>query len=186
MVRLIVILSLCLFGAMYFIPAGDGASEAAEVAQAEGLPSEIKVASLDAEPPVFLAPAPEAEAPNVEAAAAKAFPPAKRVAKMTSAPIAPEMLAIGKSDAPAGYVSKTAAKKIAQVQASGDDVWYVTGSRVNMRSGPSTANGVLASLTRGSAAEMIALEANGWARIRDLTTGQTGYMSAKFLSRSAP
>lgn len=185
MVRLIVILCLCLFGAMYFIPSGDGAIEAAEVAQAEGLPTEIKVASLETERPLLLAAAPVEPNPDVEAAAAKAFPPAKRVAKMTSAPIEPEMLAIGKSDAPAGYVSKTAAQTIAQAQASGD-VWYVTGSRVNMRSGPSTANGVIVSLGRGAATEMIALEANGWARIRDLNSGQTGYMSSKFLSRSAP
>ncbi|SLN60113.1 Bacterial SH3 domain protein [Pseudoruegeria aquimaris] len=185
MVRLILILSLCLFGAMYFIPTGDPGPETAGVTQSESLPTEIKVASLEADTPLLLAAAEAAPAPSVEAATAKAFPPAGRVARMTSAPIAPEMLSIGKSDAPAGYVSKAAQKQVVPAAADGD-VWFVTGSRVNMRSGPSTANGVLASLARGTAAEMLALEANGWARIRDLSSGQTGYMSAKFLSRSAP
>ncbi|MEM7489921.1 MAG: SH3 domain-containing protein [Pseudomonadota bacterium] len=57
----------------------------------------------------------------------------------------------------------------------------VTGTVVNMRTGPSTANPVVDSLPRGTLAEAMGEPENGWRQIRDVATGQTGWMSANFL-----
>ena len=69
--------------------------------------------------------------------------------------------------------------------ATGDRVddaalYRVTGSRVNLRAGPSTGNAVVDSLVRGTMVERIG-ERAGWIELRDLDTGLTGYMSARFL-----
>ncbi|WP_179381560.1 SH3 domain-containing protein [Jannaschia marina] len=58
----------------------------------------------------------------------------------------------------------------------------VTGSRVNMRAGPSTANAVVDSLPGGTVTEALGAEENGWIQIRDVESGRTGYMSARFLA----
>ncbi|MBM2577174.1 SH3 domain-containing protein [Jannaschia sp. Os4] len=57
----------------------------------------------------------------------------------------------------------------------------VTGSRVNMRSGPGVANGVVDSLPRGTVAEAIGEPVSGWQEIRDVESGLTGFMSSNFL-----
>ena len=59
---------------------------------------------------------------------------------------------------------------------------YVTGSTVNMRSGPTTADAVVAAVGNGAVMQLIEELGNGWSHIRDLTTGQTGYMASRFLS----
>lgn len=59
---------------------------------------------------------------------------------------------------------------------------YVTGSSVNMRSGPTTADAVVAAVGNGAMMQLIEELGNGWSHIRDLTTGQTGYMASRFLS----
>ncbi|GIT90241.1 peptide-binding protein [Jannaschia pagri] len=61
------------------------------------------------------------------------------------------------------------------------DLLRVTGSRVNMRSGPSTSNRVVSSLVQGTLAEPIGEEVNGWLEIREVETGLTGFMAARFL-----
>lgn len=58
----------------------------------------------------------------------------------------------------------------------------VTGSRVNMRSGPSTGNPVVGSLAEGTVAERLGDDQGGWVEIRDTATGRTGFMSARFLA----
>lgn len=60
---------------------------------------------------------------------------------------------------------------------------YVTGSRVNVRSGPSTAYGVVGSVTGGELVELLSYEGADWARIRLNDGDQMGYMSRKFLAR---
>ncbi|MEM7644092.1 MAG: SH3 domain-containing protein [Pseudomonadota bacterium] len=60
----------------------------------------------------------------------------------------------------------------------------VTGTVVNMRAGPSTANAVVDSLPRGTIAEAMGAPENGWRQIRDVATGQTGWMAARFLEPS--
>ncbi len=59
----------------------------------------------------------------------------------------------------------------------------VTGNRVNVRSGPSTNNTVVGSLSRGQEAELVASLGNGWAQIRGVATGVEGYMADRFLEQ---
>lgn len=69
----------------------------------------------------------------------------------------------------------------AGTDAEGGDLLRVTGTRVNMRAGPSTANRVIDSLPAGTLAEPLGAPVEGWQQIRDVATGRTGYMAARFL-----
>ncbi len=66
------------------------------------------------------------------------------------------------------------------------EVQYVTGSSVNVRSGPSTRDAVVARLTRGEAVTVVWMEDNGWARVRIEGDGIDGFMSKDFLTDIAP
>ncbi|MEM0937590.1 MAG: SH3 domain-containing protein [Pseudomonadota bacterium] len=57
---------------------------------------------------------------------------------------------------------------------------YVTGSRVNVRAGPSTDFGVIGSVSFGDAVELVDDAGDGWAEIR-VSGGGTGYMARRFL-----
>ena len=57
----------------------------------------------------------------------------------------------------------------------------VTGSRVNLRAGPSTADRVVGSLSGGTLAEPVGESINGWTEVRDVATGVTGFMASRFL-----
>ncbi len=59
---------------------------------------------------------------------------------------------------------------------------FVAGNRVNLREGPGTNHAVLETLTRGTAAELVASNDDGWAQIRLTETGQTGWMAERLLS----
>jgi len=87
------------------------------------------------------------------------------------------LLVFEASDAPAGAripitVSETAT------------LLTVTGSSVNLRAGPSTNRSVVGKMRRGAKAELVAEAADGWLQIRDLSSGNVGYMSADFLTAS--
>ncbi len=71
------------------------------------------------------------------------------------------------------------------VEAPFIDVRAVAGSRVNMRSGPSTDFRVLDTLPRGTEAEVLEVNADGWARIRLMSTGQEGWMAERLLSENS-
>lgn len=58
----------------------------------------------------------------------------------------------------------------------------VTGTAVNLRSGPSTGDRVLTSLPRGERVELLGATDTGWAQIRAVSTGMEGFMSVRFLS----
>lgn len=64
------------------------------------------------------------------------------------------------------------------------DLRLVSGSRVNMRAGPGTNYSVLDTLNGGTEAEVIEIDAAGWARIRITDTGQIGWMAERLLSDS--
>jgi len=61
------------------------------------------------------------------------------------------------------------------------DLRTVAGSRVNMRAGPGTNFGVVDSLVQGTWTEVLEVDTSGWARIRDVDTGQEGWMAERFL-----
>ncbi|MCO6385008.1 SH3 domain-containing protein [Oceanicola sp. 502str15] len=58
-------------------------------------------------------------------------------------------------------------------------VGVVVGQRVNVRSGPSTGNGVIGQVVQNQEVEILGYEDNGWARI--LLGDEEGYMSGDFL-----
>lgn len=60
-------------------------------------------------------------------------------------------------------------------------LFTVTGTQVNMRAGPSTDTSIVMSLSLGSITEGLGPAQGGWIEIRDLNTGITGFMSARFL-----
>ncbi|SDZ56027.1 SH3 domain-containing protein [Jannaschia faecimaris] len=62
-----------------------------------------------------------------------------------------------------------------------ETLYIVSGSRVNLRSGPSTADAVIDSLPGGTLTQIIGQELDGWIQVRDVTSGLTGYMAARFL-----
>lgn len=57
----------------------------------------------------------------------------------------------------------------------------VSGSTVNMRGGPGTEYEVLAQLQRGDAVEIIADPGTGWYKLRPVSGGPTGWMSASLI-----
>lgn len=59
-------------------------------------------------------------------------------------------------------------------------LWSVTGTRVNLRSGPGTSNGVIGQVTQGTQAEVLA-DANGWYQIRSTDGATSGWIFGKFL-----
>jgi len=65
-------------------------------------------------------------------------------------------------------------------------VLYVTGSRVNVRGGPSTAFGVINALGYGSKVEDLGDASDGWREVRILETGERGFMAGRFLADEAP
>jgi len=77
---------------------------------------------------------------------------------------------------------ETPAEPVVVAAATPLDIRAVAGSRVNMRQGPGTNFSVLDTLDGGTEAEVLEVNANGWARIQVLTTGQTGWMAERLLT----
>ena len=63
----------------------------------------------------------------------------------------------------------------------GTDIRQVTGTRVNIRSGPGTSYDVVAQAIQGDEAEIIVDDGTGWVQLR-LAGGQTGWMADFLLS----
>lgn len=64
------------------------------------------------------------------------------------------------------------------------DMRSVAAERVNMRSGPGTGYRVLDTLPRGTEAEVLEVNADGWARVMIFQTGQEGWMAERLLGDS--
>jgi len=62
------------------------------------------------------------------------------------------------------------------------DLLYVTGSRVNVRSGPSTSYAVIGSTVYGETVELLSLENEAWAWVR-FGDDRLGYMARSFLTQ---
>lgn len=67
--------------------------------------------------------------------------------------------------------------------AASADLRRVSGNRVNMRGGPSTDFGVLATLTRGEEVEVLETPGNGWVKLMVVASGQEGWMAERLLTR---
>ena len=76
--------------------------------------------------------------------------------------------------------------KAAVVTQADIPVLYVTGSRVNVRGGPSTSDAVLGSVEFAEAVQVLTDPTQPWVLIRIEGDGVEGYMSSKFLAESDP
>lgn len=86
------------------------------------------------------------------------------------------------ANAPANAVSDALNEALAPAApAPSPIVMEVTGSAVNLRAGPSTTQAVLGRMLRGDRVELLAEMADNWMQIRDVVTGDVGYMSGDFL-----
>lgn len=65
-------------------------------------------------------------------------------------------------------------------------VLYVTGSKVNLRAGPSTGEAIVTALHQGDAVDELEPEQDGWSYIRAQESGAVGFMATRFLSPEAP
>lgn len=63
--------------------------------------------------------------------------------------------------------------------------WFVTGSRVNLRGGPSTSNSVVGQVTYGTEAEVLN-DKDGWYQIRLADGSAAGWIFGKFLNAERP
>ena len=68
----------------------------------------------------------------------------------------------------------------------GKSMWYVTGTTVNVRSGPSTSDPVVTRVSFGDAAEVLSDTGEGWIQIRPEGGDTVGWISAQFLNPNAP
>lgn len=64
------------------------------------------------------------------------------------------------------------------------ELWSVTGTLVNLRSGPSTNDAVIGQVSEGMTAEVIS-ESDGWYQIETIEGATTGWIFGRFLSPAA-
>ena len=65
------------------------------------------------------------------------------------------------------------------------DIRKVTGTVVNMRSGPGTSYNRIGKLHRGDEVTVLRSPGNGWVKLRAHETGRVGWMSARLLSTAS-
>lgn len=65
------------------------------------------------------------------------------------------------------------------------NLWYVTGSRVNLRAGPGTGNAVVGQLFLGDATEVLG-DQDGWYQVRTADGAVSGWIFGKFLAEQQP
>lgn len=65
-------------------------------------------------------------------------------------------------------------------------IWYVTGSKVNVREGPSTNYSVMGNVTYGEAAEIVSELDADWIKIRIEGDGVEGFIMKRFMTDVDP
>lgn len=65
------------------------------------------------------------------------------------------------------------------------DIRYVTGNRVNMRTGPGTKYSVLSKLSQGEEVEVLQEPGNGWIKLRTVESNRIGWMADWLLTTDA-
>lgn len=131
-----------------------------------------------AEPPAVAAP--EA-APEPPAPAPPAPPAAPDPAPPPAAPAAAPLPDDGLQFTSLADPSVTTAVVVPEPEALPRDLRIVTGSRVNMREGPSTAYPIVLTLNGGTMTEVLEQDPGGWARVRVLDAGVEGWISGRML-----
>ena len=74
--------------------------------------------------------------------------------------------------------------EVAQAPVVAQDLRQVIAERVNLREGPGTDYAVMDRLVQGTQTEVLETDAAGWARVRVLSSGLSGWVSAEFLGAS--
>lgn len=97
----------------------------------------------------------------------------------------PVALTVQSDTAPAANAAIEAAVQSATAPQVREIKLYVTGSKVNVRGGPSTSYGVIASLKRGEEVVDMGDAGQGWRTIK-LANGERGYMADRFLNEARP
>ncbi|MEM8803351.1 MAG: SH3 domain-containing protein [Pseudomonadota bacterium] len=169
MFRLLVVTLVAIFGILQVF--GDPARRPEPVARSSALEVELIPAaylpSVDDPVTTYVSPISDAEAVKMALAAGDDLRQTRSAAALRGtslAPPAPETVAI--------VVTEPAVEAPA--------LWNVTGTRVNLRSGPGTSNAIVGQVTQGTQAEMLS-EADGWYEIRSTDGAVSGWIFGKFL-----
>ena len=88
------------------------------------------------------------------------------------------------ADATPAQSAAQSAAVVEEAVAAVVDYRTVTGSRVNLRGGPSTSFDVVAQLLRGEEVEILDDAGDGWVKLRALDGNDIGWMSDSFLTAS--
>lgn len=169
MIRLVAVTLAGIYGVLYFF--GDEARRPAEVARAE--PLGLKLAAAASLPfeveqgRIHISDISDEEAVRLAMAAGERV----RSERATS------------SDVP--VLVATAPEPAATATEARPDYWYVTGSLVNLRGGPGTANPVVGQVRFGEEAEVLS-NVNGWYEIRLADGSATGWIFGRFLDEQRP
>lgn len=169
MFRLIAATLAALYGILYVF--GDEARRPAEVSRAEPLGFEfLSTTTIPAGTPtgrVHVSEISDREAIDLALAAGKSVRDERKIKPSRTVAVA------AVSVEPAAEAPAPAAEDVSRY-------WYVTGSRVNLRGGPSTSDAVVGQVTLGTEAEVLA-DADGWYQIRLADGSASGWIFGKFL-----
>ena len=72
---------------------------------------------------------------------------------------------------------------VAAAVPSDENLYAVSVNRANMRNGPSTRNGVIAKLERGTAVQLLPSSSGSWVKLRVVETNRVGWISKKLLKK---
>ena len=72
---------------------------------------------------------------------------------------------------------------VAAAVPSDENLYAVSVNRANMRNGPSTRNGAIAKLERGTAVQLLPSSSGSWVKLRVVETNRVGWISKKLLKK---
>lgn len=155
---------------------GDESRRPAEVARAESAPLAgfdfsdwLVPAAAASASPTITSRISEAEAIEIAMEAGRAYR-----ANRKAEPLAGTLVAA--VEAPADTASDPLDTKM----------WYVTGTKVNVRAGPGTSNPVVTQVSFGEAAEILTDTSEDWVQIRPEGGDTTGWIATRFMNPNAP
>ena len=73
---------------------------------------------------------------------------------------------------------------VAAAVTNAENLYAVAVNRANMRNGPSTRNGVIAKLERGTAVQLLPSSSGSWVKLRVVETNRVGWISKKLLKKA--
>lgn len=178
--RLIFVTFVFMGWTFWVLSGGSDFAPQQRVAKAE--PPAVAAPEAAPEPPAPAPPAPPAAPdPAPPPAEAPAEPTAEPPAEPAAAPAAAPLPDDGLQFTSLADPSVTTAVVVPEPEALPRDLRIVTGSRVNMREGPSTAYPIVLTLNGGTMTEVLEQDPGGWARVRVLDAGVEGWISGRML-----